>query len=304
MFMDANLLLIFVLARSWMHRLYLFIEVLIQLRLRPFASALMRLVLFSNRKKVVPSLEGPIHNPDEPTGPFQQTGHAGLLLFVPRSLKSRLIDELSGRYGYSHVAVDCGEIDLPTGKPVMTESMTGVPVRRVFQERYGPRPYVYLPLERLGIDTAAFVQAVQSRLGEPYDYMEALTWGAIDDPARQVCSNLATDCLPAELRQRFAALQHAGLLPPLSVSVHDEPERGDRNVFVSPNAFAICFQAPRGRDVTRAHMVVEPRLLAVPPLEKRIPRFALRPWPAVLAGAASVLLTAAFGYLIMEGRRK
>jgi hypothetical protein len=34
-----------------------------------------------------------------------------LLIFVPRDVLGTLINKLTGNYGYSHLAIDCGEID-------------------------------------------------------------------------------------------------------------------------------------------------------------------------------------------------
>src|SRR5512138_1521944 len=90
-----------------------------------------------------------------PTGPFKttrlnQTGD--LLLWVPRGIDSYLIDELTGGYGYSHATVDTGEIDLPTGKPVMAEITVGQTVRHKFQDQYGRRPYVRVPLRGAGVN--------------------------------------------------------------------------------------------------------------------------------------------------------
>src|SRR5512135_1883104 len=59
-------------------------------------------------------------NPDLPVGPYRTLPDvANILIFVPRSMESRLIDDATGGYGYSHIAADIGEIDLPTGKRVM-----------------------------------------------------------------------------------------------------------------------------------------------------------------------------------------
>ncbi len=54
-----------------------------------------------------------------PSGPFavQRKGQMGdLLLWVPRHIESFLIDDLTGRYGYSHVTVDPGRWMCPPGK--------------------------------------------------------------------------------------------------------------------------------------------------------------------------------------------
>ena len=51
-----------------------------------------------------------------PTGPYgsNPNGQVGdLLVWVPRHIESLIIDDLTGRYGYSHITVDTGEVDLP-----------------------------------------------------------------------------------------------------------------------------------------------------------------------------------------------
>ena len=75
-----------------------------------------------------------------PTGPFRGTGagsKCSLLIFVPRNTTSALIDDMTGGYGYSHLAVDCGELDIPTGKRVMIESTMSLGVHNSFQNEYG-----------------------------------------------------------------------------------------------------------------------------------------------------------------------
>ena len=215
--------------------------------------------LNENKQGITPTtLVGPFHLASkDPT--------VALLLFVPRSLESRLIDDLSGRYGYSHLTVDVGEIDTPTGKPVMTESMPNTRVHRSFQDEYGPRPFLRIPinawLARFGMTPAEFRACVQNKLGEAYDVVEVLTWGRIDDPVRQVCSDLAAVCLPEGMREEIVKQQRAGLLPH-SVTIH-RPKAGANGrggsgtlrLFVSPNGFARFFNAPYGNKVTRPGQV-------------------------------------------------
>jgi len=187
-----------------------------------------------------------------PTGPYasnrkQQIGD--LLLWVPRRIESFLIDDMTGGYGYSHCTVDTGEIDLPTGKPIMVEITTGQVVERKFQDEYPDRAYVRIPLSQTGVDTAAFVACVLSRLGEPYDTLEALTLGEIDDPAKQVCSGLAAECLPERVQQKIATAQRSGLLRRASVSVHSPSNAPEVKVFISPNGFAQYYGAPNGHEL-------------------------------------------------------
>ncbi len=70
-----------------------------------------------------------------PTGPLRQTGEepqCSLLIFVPRNAVSALINDMTGGYGYSHLVVDCGEVDIPSGKRVMIESTVGLGVHNVY----------------------------------------------------------------------------------------------------------------------------------------------------------------------------
>ena len=78
------------------------------------AHTLLRLVRLWHRHRPVRDDPGPVANPADPQGPFagsrkDQVGD--MLIFVPRSLESYLIDTATGRYGYSHVAIDCGGKD-------------------------------------------------------------------------------------------------------------------------------------------------------------------------------------------------
>jgi hypothetical protein len=212
---------------------------------RRLATTLLRLVLA--RRRQTRSDPGPEHmaHVDSPRGPFRvahKTSAGTLLLFVPRNLQGRLIDEMTGRYGYSHLAIDCGEVDLATGKRVMVEA-TLRKVHRSFQDEYGSRGLVRLPLAAVGVDGQAFSACVLSKIGEAYDYLEAFTRGALDDPARQTCSDLATVCLPATLCEEIARRATLGLLRRSAVSVH-EWSGGRLGLFVSPNGFAEFLGAP------------------------------------------------------------
>ena len=104
-----------------------------------------------------------------PAGPFKSaTGksQAELLLFVPRNKIGQTIDDLTGRYGYSHLAIDCGEMDIPTGRRVMIESTVSPGVHYAFLDEYGERPFVRLPLQNTGMDVEQFCTCVHSKVGE------------------------------------------------------------------------------------------------------------------------------------------
>jgi len=233
------------------------------------ANFLLKLARFQHRHKNVEVRE-PVAGAAVPEGPFTvDSGHpCALLVFVPRNLKSRLIDDATGGYGYSHVTVDCAEVDKPTGKHVMTESTTGDMVHRSFQDHYGSRPFARILLSHLDLDAEKFRRCVNERLGEPYDAKEALTWGAVDDPSKQICSDMAGDCLPSEVRADLARERLSGRLRRLSVSVHRR-FRSKPRVFISPNGFAEYFGSPHGSRLSEPDYLVTPKR---PPAAKRAGR--------------------------------
>jgi len=260
---------------------------------------LLRGLRFVWRHKPIPTESSPQAAIAAPTGPYairrrQQIGD--LLLWVPHGIESCLIDDLTGGFGYSHLTVDTGEGDLPTGKPVMAEITVGQVVARRFQDEYAGRAYARLPLSKTGLDVEAFVACVKSRFGEPYGILEALTLGEIDDPAKQVCSSLASGCLPEAVRRQIAKTRRLGLLRPTSVSVHSPAIAPKTNVFVSPNGFAEYFGAPGGQKVRKADFLVQPC-----PVEASVKSVVRKHgWKAVLILGAAVALAGGLLLLIIK----
>ena len=198
----------------------------------------------------------------EPVGPFQAAfpkSKGDLLLFVPRNEISRTINSLTGRYGYSHLAVDCGEIDVPTGRRVMVEVTMGPGVHYAFQDEYGKRPFVRISLRETGMDVEKFCACVHAKVGEKFDDLEAITLGMFDNPARQICSDLATVCLPEEMQEKIRRYHKRAVLHPLSVVRDEMPGRSFR-LFMSPNGFAEFLGAPRGKDLEGPDQFVEPHI--------------------------------------------
>jgi hypothetical protein len=198
-----------------------------------------------------------------PAGPFGQGGEeckVSLLIFVPRNAISTLINAATGDYGYSHLAVDCGEVDIPTGKRVMIEATVGQRVHYSFQDEYGDRKFVRIPLEKTGIDLLEFCDCIHSKLGEKYDDEEALTFGLIHNPARQICSDLATVCLPDKIRTRIAHSYRSGQMHSLSAMRLFEGPHKTFRLFVSPNGFAEFFGTPRGDKLNGPDQLAEPIL--------------------------------------------
>jgi hypothetical protein len=198
----------------------------------------------------------------EPSGPFQtafKECEGDLLLFVPRNEISRTINTLTGRYGYSHLAIDCGEVDLPSGRRVMIEVTMGSGVHYAFQDEYSERPFVRLPLRETGMDVDQFCACIHSKVGEKFDNLEAVTLGILDNPARQICSDLATVCLPEEMRSQIARYHKRAVIHPLS-AVRDVMQGSGPRLFMSPNGFAEFFGAPRGRELKGPDQQAQPHI--------------------------------------------
>lgn len=232
-----------------------------------------------------------------PTGPFEPTRQeqlGDLLIWVPRRIDSYLIDDLTGGYGYSHTTVDTGEIDVSTGKAIMAEITVGQTVERKFQDQYGRRAFARVPLARARVDVAQFVSCVMSKLGEQYDAWDAITLGAVDDPAREVCSGLVADCLPDKAIQRIAWARRLGLLPRRSVSVHSRLNALKVKAFVSPNGFAQYYGVPKGRKIKKPDTLAEPEPIDIS--MSQIARAAARRhgWKA----GAGLLAAAAIGLVV------
>ena len=199
-----------------------------------------------------------------PAGPFHLAAterEGDVLLFVPRNQIGRTISNLTGHYGYSHLAIDPGEIDEPTGRRVMIEATVGHGVHYAFLDEYGDRPFARVPLWKTGMDVQSFCQCVRARVGERFDDLEALTLGILDNPARQICSDLATVCLPEEMRQEIARCHRKAVIHPLA-AVRDEKSGPGFHLFMSPNGFAEFLGIPRGKEIEGPDQLVEPHLQA------------------------------------------
>ena len=226
------------------------------------ARPLVRLIRRVRGDDPVADDQGPATNPAAPPGPFRlafREQACDLLIFVPRSLESYLIDDVTGSYGYSHVAVDCGEVDEATGQRVFVEATPRAGVHRSYLDKYGSREFIRIPLAQAGVDCREFRACVLGKIGQPYDVAEVFTWGQVDDPAKQVCSDLAADCLPVKMRRAIVLQARAGLLGRRTVSIHG-PAVLPQNIFVSPNGFARFFRAPPGHKIHQPDEWVAPRI--------------------------------------------
>jgi hypothetical protein len=274
------------------HRLNWLITLLFQSDLMWLGHNLLKILRLKWHGRSIKAEQGQKEGISLPSGPFVTTRKnqlGDLLLWAPRRMESYLIDDLTGGYGYSHSTIDTGEIDMPTQKPVMLEITVGQTVMRKFQDEYEQRSFVRVPISETGVDTNQFVECVLSKMGEQYDDLDAITLGEITEPAREVCSGLATDCLPEKERQRIALAKRMGLLRMTSVSVHSRPGALKTRVFISPNGFAEYYGAPVGSKLTGPNTNVIPQPVEIS--AKKITAAAARHHGLkVIAGVAAIVL--------------
>jgi hypothetical protein len=107
------------------------------------------------------------------------------------------------------------------------------------------------------MDVEAFCACVHARVGERFDNLEVITLGVLDNPARQICSDVATVCLPEELCRRIIRCHDGMVLHPLSVARYEMLDARNR-LFVSPNGYAEFFDIPHGRNIRQPDQHVEP----------------------------------------------
>lgn len=118
-----------------------------------------------------------------------------ILFFVPVDETSRDIDEATGGHGYSHVAIDAGEIDKASGDYLIIDCR---PTKGVFRR----------PLSDMGSRRRSIVE-LSSEVGEQsYGYIRAsmdkpfdvLSMAFGGDRTSTYCSKLVWDSLPQSYR--------------------------------------------------------------------------------------------------------
>lgn len=194
--------------------------------------------LFANMCSVLTRKESKV---SMPSGPFHKADgcSCAILLFAPSDPIGEAIDVATGNYGYSHAAIDCCEIDEKTGKRVIIEA-TEKGVHRSFIDAYGDRPYERIEVASKGIDCEAFCKCIKEKIGQPFDYKEAVSRGKGDDPKKQICSGLIKECFPDSVLKQIEEAVKKGTISKDSVIPRD-----NGNIFISPNGLAEFFGAPR-----------------------------------------------------------
>lgn len=113
----------------------------------------------------------------------------------------RNIDRKTGRWGYSHVSIDGGEIDKKTGEPLIFDADDRDGVIRRPRSYYNGRRFVEVELSDLA--GAEAYGAARMMIGTPYDTMELI--GPRNQNPRDgiVCSTFVWHCMPQSIRDQI-----------------------------------------------------------------------------------------------------
>lgn len=146
----------------------------------------------------------------------EQTPSTGdIVLFAADSAAGHVIDHATCGYGYSHAGLVCNSrlID------ATSEGIEDNPLDQALN-----REHSIIRLDLTDSQVEALCNCVRSKNPSDFDYIEAVTFGTIDSPGKEMCTMLIMHCLD-EIGVDRAELGLAG--------------------FVSPNDIARTYGAPR-----------------------------------------------------------
>lgn len=96
------------------------------------------------------------------------------------------IDWATCGYGYSHAALVCGgKIVHARAEGVVSNSL----------DYYGSRKFAVVRLGLTDDQCKQLCDCVEEKKDADYDYLEAITFGTVDDPGREICTMLIMNCL-------------------------------------------------------------------------------------------------------------
>jgi hypothetical protein len=147
-----------------------------------------------------------------------------VLIFVPTDATGAVIDLATGLYGYSHTGmVGTGSIMFDVDN---TNDPTVPQVEMVDLSTSLQRGHVGVRFPLRPDQVSALGPCLMSQVGEGMDWLQLVTFGAINQPGTELCTTLITHCLD-QVGFNRAAMGLGG--------------------FVSPNDFARAFNAPKGK---------------------------------------------------------
>jgi hypothetical protein len=182
------------------------------------------------------------HDAPEPPDDTVLSGSCRLVFFGVDNLLGEVVDLATGRHGYAHLALDCGERD-QAGRAIVIEAVDKG-VKRTYLHAYRDTPLCFVPISQLLRDHEGsckhFFKRARTYLGQPYDYADAM-WGIDRNPAKQICSGLAFEAFPRSLQLQILRYlhEHEG---ESDDGQGDEPHPHPR---ISPNGLARFFGLDR-----------------------------------------------------------
>jgi hypothetical protein len=151
--------------------------------------------------------------------PEEDAHECDIRLYEAEGAIGNAIDYATCGYGYSHAALVCeGQMVHATEDGVVTTPL----------DYYGNKKYATVRLGLSGAQCKQLCRCVQNKIGADYDYLEAITFGTVDDPGKEICTMLIMNCLD-EIGFDRGAVGLSG--------------------FVSPNDLARALGAPRASNL-------------------------------------------------------
>ncbi|HEY1297805.1 MAG TPA: hypothetical protein VGJ60_32390 [Chloroflexota bacterium] len=197
----------------------------------------------------------------------------------------RVMDERSGGYFYTHMAVDCCGVSdgtrdrddvpeeicpaVPAGTRITIDAAPVCGVRRYSLADWNTRPYVRVPirdLAKLGIRCPEFCQAVTDQLRS--DFSPNKLNDPEVDPSGIVCSDVISRALEPAPRKWILAFVQAWLQrcypfttdPPYAARTLKTASSEIQASFIAPNGYAIAFGLPHGATLTEPGEATHVRL--------------------------------------------
>lgn len=109
-----------------------------------------------------------------------------IVLFAADSLVGHAIDRVTCGYGYSHAGLVCDSSLIEA----TSEGVGDTPLNQALG-----REHATIRLGLTDSQVSALCECVRSKIGSDYDYIEAVTFGTIDDPGKEICTMLIMHCL-------------------------------------------------------------------------------------------------------------
>ncbi len=118
--------------------------------------------------------------PDEPTR------DCDIRLYEADGVIGEVINYATCGYGYSHSALVCGDEMIHATADGVVSSPT---------DYYADRKFAVVRLGLTSEQCGQLCACVEAKKGADYDHLEAVTFGTVDDPGREICTMLIMNCL-------------------------------------------------------------------------------------------------------------